>query len=94
MTLAPSPTTTKDGKIVKHNLKLTIAAAAALIAVLEGTAVYAQEKYSLKTPDGIAFSDFQGYEDWAVVSSARTEIIPHFRHDGWRALCQPLLNLC
>ena len=37
------------------------------------TAVYAQDKYSLKSPSGIAFSDFRGYEDWAVVSSARTD---------------------
>jgi len=34
---------------------------------------YAQDKYSLKSPSGIAFSDFRGYEDWAVVSSARTD---------------------
>ncbi len=46
---------------------------AAWIAVTSGAAVYAQDKYSLKTPDGIAFSDFKGYEDWSVVSSARTE---------------------
>ena len=35
--------------------------------------VSAQDKYSLKSPSGIAFSDFKGYEDWAVVSSARTD---------------------
>jgi len=29
--------------------------------------------YSLKAPNGIAFSDFKGYEDRAVVSSARTD---------------------
>ena len=29
-----------------------------------------QDKYSLISPSGIAFSDFKGYEDWAVVSSA------------------------
>ena len=34
---------------------------------------YAQDKYSLKSPSGIAFSDFKGYEDWAVVSCARTD---------------------
>jgi hypothetical protein len=34
---------------------------------------YAQDKYSLKSPSGIAFSDFRGYEDWVVVSSARTD---------------------
>ena len=34
---------------------------------LGGAALYAkaQDKYSLKSPDGIAFSDFKGYEDWA-----------------------------
>jgi hypothetical protein len=52
--------------------KLTIATVTAVLAVLGGAAVYAQEKYSLKSPGGIAFSDFRGYEDWAVASSART----------------------
>src|SRR5437868_11876515 len=46
---------------------------AVLLALLDNTAVYAQDKYSLKSPDGIAFSDFKGYEDWSVVSSARTD---------------------
>src|ERR1700754_3766436 len=52
-----------------------IATATAVFATL-GAAVYAQDKfdkYSLKSPSGIAFSDFRGYEDWAVVSSARTD---------------------
>jgi hypothetical protein len=50
-----------------------VAAAVAALAVLVATSVYAQDKYSLKSPSGIAFSDFRGYEDWAVVSSARTD---------------------
>src|SRR4030088_2351739 len=56
---------------MKRKSKLTIAIATAVLAV--ATAVYAQDKYSLKSPSGIAFSDFRGYEDWAVVSSARTD---------------------
>src|ERR1700691_6405869 len=48
------------------------ATAAAVLAILVATGVYAQDKYSLKSPSGIAFADFRGYEDWAVVSSART----------------------
>lgn len=32
-----------------------------------------QEKYLLKSPGGIAFSDFRGYEDWPLISSARTD---------------------
>ena len=57
---------------MKH-CKLTIAAATAVLAAFGGAAICAQDKYSLKTPDGVAFSDFKGYEDWAVVSSARTD---------------------
>ena len=49
-----------------------VAAAVALLAVLVTAAVNPQDKYSLKSPSGIAFSDFRGYEDWAVVSSAST----------------------
>jgi hypothetical protein len=38
-------------------------------------AVNPQDKYSLISPGGIAFSDFRGYEDWATVSSARQDEI-------------------
>src|SRR3989449_11621255 len=58
---------------MKRKGKLTIAIATAALAVLGGMAVYAQDKYSLKSTSGIAFSEFKGYEDWAVVSSARTD---------------------
>ncbi len=44
---------------------------------LGAVALFAQgqgkDKYSLKSPGGIAFFDFRGYEDWAVISSARTD---------------------
>ena len=54
-----------------------VATAVAVLAVLGAVVLYAQsqdkDKYSLKSPSGIAFSDFRGYEDWAVVSSARTD---------------------
>lgn len=53
--------------------KVTIALATAVFAFVGGAAVDAQDKYTLKSPSGIAFSDFKGYEDWAAVSSARTD---------------------
>jgi Cytochrome P460 len=56
-----------------------VATATAVLAALLVTCLFAQghdkDKYSLISPGGIAFSDFRGYEDWAVVSSARTEEI-------------------
>src|SRR5215510_2175694 len=58
--------------IMNRKYTLKVAMATAALAAL-GTAVYAQDKYSLTSPGGIAFSDFRGYEDWAMVSSARTD---------------------
>jgi len=56
-----------------------VAIAVVGLAVLGAVVLFAQaqekDKYSLKSPGGIAFSDFRGYEDWADVSSARTDEI-------------------
>ena len=43
--------------------------------LLLAAAANPQDKYSLISPGGIAFSDFRGYEDWAAVSSARQDEI-------------------
>jgi hypothetical protein len=55
-----------------RNGKLGSALALAAFALAVGSAS-AQDKYTLTTAGGIAFADFKGYEDWSVVSSARTE---------------------
>jgi Cytochrome P460 len=52
-----------------------VAAAVAALTVLVVAAADPQDKYLLKSPSGIAFSDFRGYEDWPVVSSARQDQI-------------------
>ncbi len=60
---------------------IVIATVVAVLAVLGAAALFAQDqvqvqdkdKYSLKSPSGIEFADFKGYEDWSVVSSARTD---------------------
>jgi hypothetical protein len=36
--------------------------------VVAGTAVSAQDKYTVKVPGGLAFSEFKGYEGWQLVS--------------------------
>jgi hypothetical protein len=43
------------------------------LAVLGGLALAAQDKYSLKVPGGLAFSEFRGYEAWQTVSVSRHE---------------------
>lgn len=62
----------QEQRIEKRNAVARIGGIAVL-AVLAAAAVYAQDKYSLKSPGRIAFADFKGYEDWSVVSAARTD---------------------
>jgi hypothetical protein len=43
------------------------------LAAVSGVAVSGQDKYTLQLPDGLRFSDFKGYEDWQLISSAETD---------------------
>ena len=47
---------------------LTFGTAAVVLATLGATALAAQDKYTVKVPGGLAFSEFRGYENWQVVS--------------------------
>jgi Cytochrome P460 len=38
------------------------------LSVLLAVAMAAQDKYTLKVPDGLSFSEFRGYEAWQLVS--------------------------
>jgi hypothetical protein len=46
----------------------TIALMTGGLAVAAGLAISAQDKYTVKVPNGLAFSEFRGYESWQVVS--------------------------
>ena len=52
---------------------LVIVIIAVVLAVLGGRAISAQDKYTVQTPNGLAFSEFRGYEDWQVVAVSQTE---------------------
>jgi cytochrome P460 len=43
------------------------------LAVMGGMAIAAQDKYTLKVPNGLAFSEFKGYEDWQTVGVSKTD---------------------
>jgi hypothetical protein len=44
-----------------------------LSVVFAGMAIAAQDRYTLKIPDGLAFADFRGYENWENVAVSQTE---------------------
>ena len=46
---------------------------AAVLAALAGVAIFAQDKYTVKVPGGLAFSEFRGYEGWQAISISRNE---------------------
>ena len=52
-----------------------IAIAAALVSALGANAMSAQDKYTVKVPGGLAFSEFKGYESWEFVSLSQSDNI-------------------
>jgi hypothetical protein len=44
-----------------------------VLAALGGVALAAQDKYTVQVPNGLAFSDFRGYENWTTVAVSQTE---------------------
>ncbi len=50
-----------------------IAIVVVALAVFGGRAMSAQDKYTVQVPNGLAFSEFKGYEDWQVVAVSQTE---------------------
>jgi hypothetical protein len=53
---------------MKRTSILTMATVTAFVVVLGSRAMSAQDKYTVKVPGGLAFSEFRGYEVWQVVS--------------------------
>ena len=53
---------------MKRKRMLAISIIAAGLALVGSWAIAAQDKYTLKVPNGLAFSEFRGYESWQVVS--------------------------
>jgi hypothetical protein len=58
---------------MKCKRMVMIAVIAGVLAVVGGWAMAAQDKYSVKVPGGLAFSEFRGYEDWQAVSPSHTD---------------------
>jgi hypothetical protein len=52
----------RKSTLINVSISVSIAVLAA------GVAISAQDKYTVKVPNGLAFSEFRGYEDWPVIS--------------------------
>jgi hypothetical protein len=44
-----------------------------VLAVLGGSAISAQDKYTVQVPGGLSFAEFKGYEVWQVINLSHSE---------------------
>jgi hypothetical protein len=59
------------GKSVLIGLGTTVA----LAVLATGAALSAQDRYTLKVPNGLAFSEFRGYEGWQTIAISNGELL-------------------
>jgi hypothetical protein len=55
-------------RLLQSKSIVAIAIVAAVLAVLGRIALAAQDRYTLQVPEGLAFSEFKGYENWSVIA--------------------------
>src|SRR5678809_971382 len=58
---------------MKKILSAAVVVSTLVLAIIGGRTISAQDKYSVKVPGGLAFSEFKGYEDWQAISMSRNE---------------------
>jgi hypothetical protein len=56
--------TAMKGKSILIGVSISVA----LAALAAAAAISTQDRYALKVPGGLAFSEFKGYEDWHVIA--------------------------
>jgi hypothetical protein len=59
---------TKEDLVLNNTRIRMVAVVTALVGVSGTGALTAQDKYTVKVPGGLAFSEFRGYEGWQLVS--------------------------
>src|SRR3984893_16535744 len=50
------------------SMLISVGITVALAVLATGAAISAQDRYTLKVPNGLAFSEFKGYESWQTIS--------------------------
>ncbi len=66
---------TKETLVMKSGRMWTIGLVMALVSTRGVGAVSAQDKYTLKVPGGLAFSEFRGYESWEFIALSQGELV-------------------
>jgi Cytochrome P460 len=54
--------------IKRKTMLISLSIVGSLAVLATGAAISAQDKYSVKVPNGLAFSEFKGYESWQTIA--------------------------
>jgi Cytochrome P460 len=66
------PSEEENLRVSRKSIGVVVATVLAL-AIVSGVALPAQNRYTLKLPNGLSLSDWKGYGDWQLISSAQTD---------------------
>src|SRR5258705_4030724 len=58
---------------MKKSTQISLSISVSIAVLAAGVAISAQDKYTVQVPNGLAFSEFRGYEDWQVVAISQTD---------------------
>src|SRR6476646_2830162 len=65
---------TNENSVLRFHLKARLPAVLLAVGIVfAGIVLFAQDKYTVKVPGGLAFSEFKGYEEWQAISISRNE---------------------
>ena len=53
---------------MRKSTRIGVSLSLSIAVVAAGVSISAQDKYSVKVPGGLAFSEFRGYEAWPVIA--------------------------
>jgi len=53
---------------MRKSMLISISLSLSIAVLVIGVSISAQDKYAVKVPNGLAFSEFRGYESWPVIS--------------------------
>jgi len=53
---------------MRKSTQIAVSISVSTAILVAGVSISAQDKYTVKVPNGLAFSEFRGYEDWPVIA--------------------------
>jgi hypothetical protein len=65
--------TGREGAAMRKNMLIGVSISVSIVVLAAGVAISAQDKYTVKVPNGLAFSEFRGYENWSVIAISENE---------------------